>query len=95
MTLQELTGKGSGLIGWVAENFVFGIDWEGMQGVPIGWALGDIDSDVEIKTVPPKRINIRDYLDGLEVFDIEGELPIMGTVYELEEFTVIVPDGWE
>ena len=102
-TLQELTGRESGIViydtGDGAPEAVV-CNWSSVEGFPrvdpCGFTVLGFGEDIPA-TRGERRDDIPKMMEGVQIVFAHGEdMPKAGTVYRVaDEITVIAPDGWE
>ena len=99
--LQDLTGQESGIVIYHGDRGIpeaVVCNWLSVHGYPrvAPGGLGIVGFGEPIpETAGKHEDGIPAMLEGVEIVFANGEdMPQSGTVYEIENITVIAPDGW-
>lgn len=96
ITLQDLTGRESGLV--IYGNTGILCNWASIEGLPMIGPSGLLGTGESVPGVAGAHVDdLAPYLEGMDVTNMtsgDGEIT-GGTVYELgDDVLVITPDGW-
>jgi hypothetical protein len=97
-TLQELTGRESGIVVYGGTDAVL-VNWVGIYGLPREFCGAVVGFGEDIPEADAEHCELGDILKGTDIRVLadftDDELPLSGDVYRLpDDILVITPDGW-
>lgn len=99
-TLQEMTGRESGIVIYTDTREAVICNWSSIKGLPrvspIGYGILGLGEVIDAKDIGP--VQIQPYLYGVVAIYSESnvEIPATGTAYSIDDgdIYIITPDDW-